>query len=101
MRPSATSEKGSAPSQATFRFRCIVCGVFPNSAAQHFRCPNCGNLLEIPDSSWNSLNPAALKALWRERRALNESIDLSGVWRFRELLPSPQSELQIVTLRRG
>jgi len=101
MRPSATSEKGSAPSQATFRFRCIGCGLVSNSAAQDFRCPNCGNLLEITDSSWNSLNPTALKALWRERRTLNESIDLSGVWRFRELLPAPQSEQQIVTLREG
>ena len=101
MRPSATSEKGSAPSQATFRSRCIGCGLVSNSAAQDFRCPNCGNLLEITDSSWNSLNPTALKALWRERRTLNESIDLSGVWRFRELLPAPQSEQQIVTLREG
>jgi threonine synthase len=101
MPPSATSEKGSAPSQATFRFRCIGCGAVDTSAAQDFRCSNCGNLLEITDSSWNSRNPTALKTLWRERRTLNESIDLSGVWRFRELLPSPQSELQIVTLSEG
>ncbi|MFZ0951518.1 MAG: threonine synthase, partial [Candidatus Sulfotelmatobacter sp.] len=58
-------------------------------------------LLEITDSSWNSRNPTALKTLWRERRTLNESIDLSGVWRFREFLPAPQSEQEIVTLREG
>jgi threonine synthase len=101
MPPSTTSEKGSAPSQATFRFRCIGCGSVASSAAQDFRCSQCGNLLEITDSSWNSRNPTALKTLWRERRTLNESIDLSGVWRFREVLPSPQSEQQIVTLREG
>jgi threonine synthase len=101
MPPSTTSEKGSAPSQTTFRFRCIGCGSVASSAAQDFRCSQCGNLLEITDSSWNSRNPTALKTLWRERRTLNESIDLSGVWRFREVLPSPQSEQQIVTLREG
>ena len=105
MPPSTTSEKGSAPgpapSQATFRFRCIGCGSVSSSAAQDFRCSQCGNLLEITDSSWNSRNPTALRTLWRERRTLNESIDLSGVWRFREVLPSPQSEQQIVTLREG
>jgi threonine synthase len=101
MPPSATSEKGSAPSQATFRFRCIGCGSVTSSAAQDFRCSQCGNLLEITDSSWNSRNPAALKSLWRERRTLNEAIDLSGVWRFRELLPAPASEQQVVTLREG
>ena len=99
MLPSATSKKGSAPGQATFRFRCIGCGSVSSSAAQDFRCSQCGNLLEITDSSWNSQNPAALKSLWRERRTLNEGIDLSGVWRFREFLPAPDSEQQIVSLR--
>jgi threonine synthase len=101
MPPSATSEKGSAPSQATFRFRCIGCGSVTSSAAQDFRCAQCGNLLEITDLSWNSQNPTVLKSLWRERRTLDEAIDLSGVWRFRELLPAPASGQQIVTLREG
>ena len=100
MPSSTTSEKGSEPSQATFRFRCIGCGSITGSAAQDFRCSECGNLLEITDSSWNSRNPIALKSLWRERRTLNASLDLSGVWRFRELLPAPQSE-EVVTLREG
>jgi threonine synthase len=39
--------------------------------------------------------------LWRERRTLNEALDLSGVWRFRELLPVPASEEHVVTLREG
>jgi threonine synthase len=103
MPSSTTSEKASEPSvpQATFRFRCIACASVTAAAAQDFRCSHCGNLLEITDSSWNSRNPAALKSLWRERRTLNASLDLSGVWRFRELLPTPQSEQQVVTLREG
>ncbi len=103
MPPVATSEKGSESSlpQATFRYRCIGCAAVNPTAGQDFRCPQCGNLLEITDSSWNSQNPAALKSLWRERRTLNTAIDVSGVWRFRELLPAPASEQQVVTLREG
>jgi threonine synthase len=103
MPPSTTPEKAADPGlpQATFRFRCIGCATVTGSAAQDFRCSQCGNLLEITDSSWNSRNPAALKSLWRERRTLNAALDLSGVWRFRELLPAPQSEEQVITLREG
>jgi threonine synthase len=107
MPPSATSDKGSdkqgepALPKPTFRFHCIGCGSITDSAAQDFRCSDCRNLLEITDSSWNSHNPTALKSLWRERRTLNLPLDLSGVWRFRELLPQPQSEQYVVTLREG
>jgi len=63
----------------------------------------CQNLLEITDPSWKSscLSAAALKSVWRERRGSSASLDLSGVWRFRELLPAPQSVQNIVTLREG
>ena len=98
---STTPEKDSSASQATFRFRCIGCASLTGSAAQDFRCAQCGNLLEITDSSWNSRNPTALKSLWRERRTLNAALDLSGVWRFREVLPAPNSEQDVVTLREG
>jgi threonine synthase len=105
MPPANTSEKGSEPGvpQATFRFRCIGCGSVTHSAAQDFRCTQCGNLLEIADPSWNSgsLHAADLKSLWRDRRSSNLALDLSGVWRFRELLPSPKSERDVVTLREG
>jgi threonine synthase len=103
---SATSDPDQQRSQptvplATFHFRCIGCGSITDTAAQDFRCSECSNLLEITDSSWNSRNPTALKSLWRERRTLDESLDLSGVWRFRELLPMPTSEEHVVTLREG
>jgi len=105
MPPSTSSEKASEPKlpQAAFRFRCISCGSVSASAAQDFRCSQCGNLLEITDPSWKStsLNVAALKSLWRDRRSSNLPLDRSGVWRFRELLPAPQSEQHVITLREG
>ncbi len=102
MPSSTTSERSESPPQATFRFRCIGCAAITPSAAQDFRCPQCGNLLEITDPAWKSgSHPTALKSLWRERRTLNEDLDLSGVWRFRELLPKPDSGKNVITLREG
>jgi threonine synthase len=87
----------------TFNFRCIGCGSVTAKAAQDFRCSQCSNLLEISDPSWNSSGRSAsrLKTLWRERRSSNTALDLSGVWRFRELLPMPESEQDVVSLREG
>ncbi len=105
MQPSVTSEESANPNSLPVRFvfRCIGCGLVVHAAEQDFRCSRCGNLLEISDPSWTagSLHPVALKSLWAQRRTLNESIDLSGVWRFRELLPQPASEQSVVTLREG
>ncbi len=93
----------SCAPKSTFRFRCIGCGAVTSSAAQDFRCSQCNHLLEITDPKWTStgLDAAALKSVWRERRSSNAALDLSGVWRFRELLPVPESEQHVVTLREG
>src|SRR5580692_4623060 len=102
---SATSDRGSPVSKAkgTFGFRCIGCDGLTADAAQDFRCSQCKNLLEITDSSWKSSNlPAAtLKSVWHARRSSNELLDLSGVWRFRELLPAPESADFVISLREG
>jgi threonine synthase len=87
--------------QATFYFRCIGCGCETLEAAQDFRCPQCGNLLEITNAGWKSANASDLKTLWKERRNSTSPLDLSGVWRFRELLPQPAPEHHVVTLREG
>ncbi|MFZ0774813.1 MAG: threonine synthase [Candidatus Sulfotelmatobacter sp.] len=42
-----------------------------------------------------------MKSIWRQRRCSNAALDLSGVWRFRELLPTPESEGRVITLREG
>jgi threonine synthase len=101
MRSSAASEAGVTP--ATFGFHCIGCGALSHAPAQDFRCSQCGNLLEITDPSWKSdkLCAADLKSIWHQRRSSNLPLDLSGVWRFRELLPAPQSERHVITLREG
>ena len=105
MPSSATSAKDSPSGshQANFCFACIGCGSITRSPAGDFRCSNCGSLLEITDPAWKTAhpNPESLKSLWRERRLLNWPVDLSGVWRFRELLPALAPEEQIVSLREG
>ena len=52
-----------------------------------YECPQCGDLLELSCNGFRP-DPAPLRELWRERRLSNEPIDRSGVWRFREFLPS-------------
>jgi threonine synthase len=46
-------------------------------------------------------NPSALRWLWQERRTSTLSIDQSGVWRFRDLLPIVSDFERVVTLREG
>src|ERR1017187_7625760 len=100
---SARSDRGSTHSQpkATFSFRCIGCAAISASAAQDFRCSECGNLLEISDPAGKSAHADALKSIWLDRRSSNAFLDLSGVWRFRELLPAPDSADQVISLREG
>jgi threonine synthase len=87
----------------TFAFRCIACGDLSDSAGQNFRCAKCGDLLEITYPGWKEDRPNAeqLKSTWRERRLSSNSDDQSGVWRFRDLLPTLESGEQAITLREG
>ena len=87
------------PVETVSRLRCISCGATPDSAAQDFRCTNCGDLLEFFFPEW-SFDPAALKSLWLNRRTSGRALDQSGVWRFRELLPHIPEE-HAITLREG
>jgi threonine synthase len=99
------SNKGASQSAANapFIFRCIGCDATAATAAQDFRCAHCGNLIEITSPAWtaSNLRADALKSAWRVRRSSNDPLDLSGVWRYRELLPNPDSAHQVVTLREG
>ncbi len=89
--------------QSDFQFRCIACGRTSDNASQDFRCPDCGDLLEITYPQWKSTAQKAqqLKSTWCQRKSTQSPVDLSGVWRFRDLLPSLESDSQAVTLREG
>ena len=104
MPPLSPPTSSSAPHvrQADFRFRCISCGHISDEAGQDFRCAHCADLLEITYPGWKRKKPDAdtLKAAWRNRRLSSSAIDLSGVWRFRDLLPAIGDE-QAITLREG
>ena len=88
--------------QKSFRFRCIACQDFTDTASQDFRCSKCGDLLEITYPAWKEAKPdaAKLKSSWKSRRLSSNPADLSGVWRFRDLLPALEDE-QVITLREG
>jgi len=97
--------------QADFRFRCIGCGDLSDAASQDFRCSHCGDLLEITYPQWQKAKPRAenLKSAWSQRRLSLKPVDLSGVWRFRDLLPTLEpapgatrdDSQQVITLREG
>ena len=65
-----------------------------------YNCPVCDGLLEV-DYPGLTLDPAPTKRLWRERRMSNAPEDLSGVWRYREMLPFLDDGDGVVTLREG
>ena len=91
------------------QLRCFGCGarISGAEAQPDFRCALCGDLFEVEYAGWahrkshDRPNPGALKWLWRERRCSSETLDHSGVWRFRELLPILDNFGNAVTLREG
>lgn len=91
------------------QLHCFGCGarISGPEARPDFRCAVCGELFEVEYPGWarrggpDRPNPGALKWLWRERRMSSETLDHSGVWRFRELLPFLDSLGNAVTLREG
>jgi len=96
------------PQPSSSQLRCIGCGAINDRVKQNFRCPTCGDLLEIVYPGWKSaegiqaiLSPAALKALWRQRKTSSLAFDQSGVWRFRELLPALPDWQAMISLREG
>src|SRR5216684_1990991 len=103
---SSTSEPRAC--QSEFRFRCIGCGDVGDRAAQDFRCGRCQDLLEIMYPQWGKAAARSsatraddLKSAWKQRRLSSSAIDLSGVWRFREILPALENAEQAITLREG
>src|SRR5437899_9797272 len=98
---------GTKLEEGPTQLRCIGCGALRQSAGRDFRCPDCGDLLEVIYPDWKSskhgsaLEPNILKSIWRQRRLSQSAIDLSGVCRCRELLPPLERDDQAITLREG
>ena len=63
-------------------------------------CDACGDLLEVTNC-FDGASAERLKSLWQQRRTSLAKADLSGVWRFREMLPFVSDTSQIVTLPEG
>ncbi len=102
-----TGAKVQAEMKGGHALRCIECGREFERAAAEFRCPHCGDLLEVVYPQWaeSEARTAAwarqLKRAWRERKLSGRAEDASGVWRFRELLPQLAESQPIITLREG
>lgn len=65
-----------------------------------YTCPQCDGLLEVRYSS-DPGDPVSLKQVFRDRRTSPAPIDLSGVWRYRELFPFLEDPAHVITLREG
>jgi len=65
-----------------------------------YNCPKCDGLIEVVND-YSKADPEALKTLWTERRTSRGKVDVSGVWRFREMLQFVDDPAKIVTLPEG
>jgi len=62
------------------------CGAEYGCGESFFKCPKCGDLLDI-QYDWDKINvPKKLADFGKRWATRNERLDFSGVWRFRELL---------------
>ena len=77
--------------------RCIQCSSTYDLHEQVLACTRCQDLLEVVVKV--DRDPQELRRLWRERRMSNDPRDRSGVWRFREFLPSGYE--QVITMEEG
>ncbi len=83
--------------------RCVRCGTVQSKIDCLFRCSECSELLEVIYPDWradSSELARGLKKLWQERHTSTAPEDVSGVWRFRELLPRVEPH-NIVTMSEG
>ena len=81
---------------------CIAsaCGAVYGLRERIYVCPRCGGPLEIECHFAASGGTSALRKLWEGRAVSRDPRDLSGVWRYRELLPFDDAA-PVVTLFEG
>lgn len=89
--------------ESSATLRCIEtnCEQHYSIDSRIYTCTRCGGLLDVHYAFNLSGTPLQMKTLFRERRAVNNELDRSGVWRFRELLPFVSDQSRVVTLSEG
>ncbi|MBI4481537.1 MAG: threonine synthase [Acidobacteria bacterium] len=77
------------------------CGGTHDLGQKVYRCSRCADLLDIV-YQFRDLDTEVLRRTFRQRRTSSSPLDISGVWRYRELLPlSPGDWERVVTLGEG
>src|ERR1700685_1686059 len=83
--------------------RCIAadCGASYPLTERIYLCPRCGGTLEVDcHLAVSSRKPAERRKTWAARAGPREAIDVSGVGRYREVLPFDEP-IPFVTLFEG
>ena len=86
-----------------FYFQCINqnCNRQFGSQEKLYQCSACSDLLDLV-CDFRDLEPASLKRQFEARKSSHDPLDVSGVWRYRELLPFyPRDYAHIVTMGEG
>lgn len=79
--------------------RCINCQSDFPTLQRIYTCPKCSGLLDVV-YELDQFPGEKMMSVWDARRASPKTIDRSGVWRFRELLPEA-GESEIITMVEG
>ncbi|MCZ6484642.1 MAG: threonine synthase [Acidobacteria bacterium] len=98
-----TKRQEACLSDPPFWFRCInqSCQKEFDISRKLYQCPDCSDLLDVV-KNYSSIDVPKLKKLFRQRRASNDPLDISGVWRYREFLPFLEEDLiHVVTMGEG
>ncbi|MCS7080782.1 MAG: threonine synthase [Chloracidobacterium sp.] len=88
--------------RAVAYLQCIepTCHATYDAGEQVYTCERCGGLLDV-QYEWRRAALMDVLSIFDARRASYHPHDISGVWRFRELLPFATSPSQVVTLGEG
>lgn len=70
------------------------------STSKVYVCPSCEGLLDV-DYDFEISDPEKTKQIFLKRRSSNSPLDVSGVWRYRELLPFCTDFSKVVSIQEG
>ena len=65
-----------------------------------YQCSSCGALLEVVND-YSTFDRKTVEQCWQRRRLSRDPLDISGVWRYREILPFTDDLQHVVSLREG